>query len=168
MILRLNHGFRDLFLGALVLCGVVACDEAHWNAAFPPDGYYDPIWESGMTRGTGAYSGRLVHQFSGAYSISLAFEEAATISEGYAFDELGMSCTFLVDDSLLEVPCGKSLLSYWGDRNGVSVALYSVPEDLPKGVPVEMRVVFGSLAEVEEVVDHHGDVKIVVQNWSEL
>jgi hypothetical protein len=155
-------------LSAAVICGVVACDEEHWNALVPPDGYYDPIWEIQTQNGKADYSGRLVHEFSGKYSISLAFENPTPVSQGYDFDELQMSCTFSVEGVPVELPCGTSLLHYWGDRSGVSVALYSVPGDFPKDVPVELTVVFGSATEFAELTAAHGRVDIIVRKWSDL
>lgn len=159
---------RNLVLGALVFCGVVACDEEHRNALNPPDGYYDPIWDMETQNGKADYSGQLVHKFAGKYSISLAFEKPASVSQGYDFDELQMSCTFSVEGSLVELPCGKSLLYYSGDRSGVSIALYSVPDNVPEDVPVELSVAFGSATDLDRLIAAYGKVEIVVSKWSDL
>ena len=163
-----SRTFKILVLATLVFCGVAACDTEHWNELFPPDGYYDPIWEIETQNGKVGYSGQLVHEFAGKYSISLAFEKPASVSQGYDFDELHMSCTFSAEGAVVELPCGKSLLYYQGDRSGVSVALYSVPDDLPGDVPVELSVVFLSAAELDKLTATHGKVEIVVGKWSDL
>lgn len=168
MQLPVSRMFKNLVLGALVFCGVTACDQEHWNELFPPDGYYDPIWEIETQNGKADYSAQLVHDFAGKYSISLAFEKPASVSQGYDFDELQMSCAFSLEGAVVELPCGKSLLYYKGDRSGVSVALYSVPEDVPGNVPLELRVVFLSAAELDKLKATHGKVEIVVRKWSDL
>ncbi|MGK2924468.1 MAG: hypothetical protein ACSLE2_02495 [Lysobacterales bacterium] len=157
-----------MIFGTFVLFGVIACDEVHWNALFPPDGIYDPILEIETKKGQPDYSGELVNQFAGKYSISLAFEKPAPIAQGYDLSEIQMSCAFSAEGGIVELPCGKTLVHFWGDESGLSVARYSVPEDIPKGMSVDLRVAFKSTLVLDELIATRGKVRIFVQKWSDL
>ena len=157
-----------MILGTFALFGVVACDEVHWNALFPPDGFYDPILEIETKKGRTDYSGELVNRFAGKYSISLAFERPAPVAQGYDLSEIPMSCVFSAEGGIIELPCGKTLVHFWGDESGLSVARYSVPDDVPKGMPVDLRVAFKSTVVLDELIATRGKVRIFVQKWSDL
>lgn len=157
-----------MILGTIVLFAVIACDEVHWNALFPPDGFYDPILEIETKQGQKDYTGELVNRFAGKYSISLAFERPAPVAQGYDLSEIPMSCAFSAEGDIIELPCGKTLVHFWGDESGLSIARYSVPDDVPKGMPVNLRVAFKSTVVLDELIAIRGKVKIFVQKWSDL
>lgn len=166
--MRVGRQISNVILGTFVSFGVVACDEVRWNALFPPDGLYDSILEIEAKKGQTEYSGNLVNRFPGKYSISLAFERPASVAQSYDLNEIQMSCAFSIEGVIIELSCGKTLVHFWGDQSGLSVARYSVPDDVPRGIPVDLRIAFKSAVVLDELIAARGTVRIFVQKWSDL
>lgn len=145
------------------------CDMESLRSAFPPEGYFDPIFSTQIEAGRVEYGGPITHEYSGKYSVSLAFEKQNPIGAGYDYIKLKLACSMESDSRIVEFECGQSLLEYWGkETSGISVATYEIPELVPVDRRVQFHLKFESADELEGMLDTQGQVSLFVEKWSDL
>ena len=102
------------------------------RSAFPPEGYFDPIFSTQIESGRVEYGGPITHEYSGLYSVTLAFEKYTPIGTTYGYSKLQLACSMELDSRIIEFECGESLREYWGkEASGISVATSDIPEVVP-------------------------------------
>jgi hypothetical protein len=152
----------------MLLFASPGCDEQAFYSAFPPEGYFNPVLIVDLEPDVLNYSGGVIHKYSGDYSISLSFEKANPTGKGYALPALHLICSYTNDRREKQIPCGNSLLPYWGEESGVSIGIYSIPATVQKGEEVTFSLEFLKNEELEYILESYGKVSLMIKKWSDL
>jgi len=144
------------------------CDEQAFRSAFPPNGYFEPIFTVELKPDTLTYNGEFSHEYSGDYSISLSFERPNPKGYGYDIERLQVQCAFENATHITQLQCGNSLLEYWGDESGISIGLYNIPEAVRKHEIVSFSLEFQNSKELETIFETHGKISLIINKWSDL
>lgn len=152
----------------MLLLATSGCDQQAVHSAFPPEGYFDPVLVVELEPDVLNYSGEVTHKYAGDYSISLSFEKANPIGEGYGLPALHLICSLTDDGRTKQIPCGNSLLPYWGEESGVSIGIYSIPATVQTGEAVTFSLEFLKNEELESILEAYGKVSLMIKKWSDL
>ena len=158
--------YSKILILALTLA-TSGCDEQALYSVFPPDDYYDPVFEVELRPDVLTYSGEISHQYIGDYSISLSFEKPNAIGYGYDIKTLQLQCAFKNATQTTKLQCGNSLLEYWGDESGISIGIYGIPEVAKKHEVVLFTLEFPAGEELEEIIDAYGKVSLSINKWAD-
>jgi len=152
----------------ILIFATTGCDQQAFQSAFPPEGYFDPVLVVELEPDVLNYSGEIVHQYRGDYSISLSFEKTNPVGKGYGLPALHLLCSLTDEGRMKRVPCGNSLLPYWGEESGVSIGIYSIPAAVQTGEAVTFSLEFLKNEELENILEAYGKVSLMIKKWSDL
>ena len=79
-----------------------------------------------------------------------------------------LKCSYSNEGFMKQVPCGISLLPYWGEESGVSIGIYSIPAIVQTGEAVTFSLEFLKKEELENILESYGKVSLVINKWSDL
>jgi len=147
---------------------VFGCDKQTLYSAFPPDDYFDPIFEVELEPNVLKYNGNLSHKYSGDYSISLSLERPNPAGYGYDIQALQVNCAFKNPTQVKQLQCGNSLLAYWGEESGISIGIYNIPEAAGMNETVSFTLEFQNIEELKTIFNSFGRVSLLIKKWSDL
>ena len=159
--------YANLLIFVLLLA-TSGCDQEAVYSAFPPEGYFDPVLIVELEPDVLIYSQEMVHKYSGDYSISLSFEKVNPVGKGYGLPPLHLKCSYTDEGRVKQIPCGNSLLPYWGEESGLSIGIYSIPATVRQGEPVTFSLEFFKNEELESILESYGKVSLMIKKWSDL
>ena len=137
-----------------------------FNLFFTPSGFYEPLASEMLDREREEYIFQVSHQYPGQYAVEIRAPSSQGVGVSYEADIRYEVILSLEGRDLFRRVAKEPYSEFWSrGGGGIVLAVYRVPESVPKASPV--RVVVKIFSGVEQFNAKYGESKLIVAKRSD-